>query len=69
MTDLFLPDVEDSEVWVQVPARLRICEEDFMDCRDDRNRSGISVDNFMFGAKLAKSVPTCEKNNFKEIFT
>ena len=58
---MLLPDVEDSEVWLQVPARLRICEEDFMDCKDDRNRSATSVDYLHFEAKWRKFVANNHK--------
>lgn len=33
-----LADAEDEGDWVEVKPRLAICEDNFMDCKDSRNR-------------------------------
>ena len=33
-----LADAEDEGEWVVVKPRLAICDQDFMDCKDSRNK-------------------------------
>ena len=40
LKNVFFSDAGDEGDWVAVKPRLAICEEDFIDCKDARNKYG-----------------------------